>query len=189
MRQPVTADKLNVFMKALAATVNTASRIYFVGGATSVLFGWRTSTIDIDLIILPESDEILRSLPKIKEQLQVNIELASPGDFIPELPGWQERSRFIQQEGKLSFYHYDFYAQALAKIERGHKMDSQDVEHLIANGLVDRKRLLELFTMIEVQLYRYPAIDGPTFRRAVERVTGSHYPAVDERPSSGLPKT
>jgi len=179
MRQPVTADHLRVFMKALAVGVTTPSRIYLVGGATSVLLGWRTSTIDIDLKIIPESDEILRSLPELKERLQVNIELASPGDFIPELPGWQERSRFIQQEGKLAFYHYDFYAQALAKIERGHQMDSQDVHQLIANGLVDPKRLLELFFMIEDQLYRYPDLDRPTFRRAVERVSGVHH-SVDE---------
>ena len=179
MRQPVTADNLQVFMKALAAVVSTPSRIYLVGGATSVLLGWRTSTIDIDLKIIPESDEILRSLPPLKERLQVNIELASPGDFIPELPGWQERSRFIQQEGKLAFYHYDFYAQALAKIERGHRMDSLDVHQLIASGLVDPKRLLELFLMIEDQLYRYLALDAPAFRRAVERATAVHN-TVDE---------
>ena len=180
MRQPITADTLQVFMKALAAAVTTPSRIYLVGGATSVLFGWRTSTIDIDLKIVPESDEILRSLPQLKERLQVNIELASPDDFIPELPGWQERSLFIQQEGKLAFYHYDFYAQALAKIERGHQQDSQDVRQLIVNGLVDPKRLLELFSSIEDQLYRYLAIDGPTFRRAVERVSGRHDDLADE---------
>ena len=122
MRQQVTADKLQVFMKALAAAVTTPSRIYLVGGATSVLLGWRTSTIDIDLKIIPESDEILRSLPEFDVRRQVNMELASPDDFIPVLPGWQERSRFIQQEGKLAFYYYDFYAQALAKIERGHQI-------------------------------------------------------------------
>jgi hypothetical protein len=180
MRQPVTTETLSVFMKALAAGTNTASRVYLVGGATAVLLGWRTSTIDIDLKIIPESDEILRSLPQLKEQLQVNIELASPDDFIPELPGWQERSRFIQQEGKLAFYHYDFYAQALAKIERGHQLDARDVDQLIARGLVDPKRLLDLFLMIEDQLFRYPAIDGPIFHRAVERVSGTRHQPVDE---------
>ena len=39
--------------------------------------------------VVPETDEILRSLPKLKE-LHLNIELASPQDFIPELPGWEE---------------------------------------------------------------------------------------------------
>jgi hypothetical protein len=134
------------------------------------LLGWRTSTIDIDLKIIPESDEILRSLPRLKERLQVNIELASPDDFIPELPGWQERSRFVQQEGKLSFYHYDFYAQALAKIERGHRTDLDDVDHLIKEGLIEPQRLLELFSAIEGHLYRYPSLNAKTFRQAVERV-------------------
>lgn len=180
MRQPVTADTLNVFMKALAAGVSTASSIYLVGGATSVLFGWRTSTIDIDLKIIPESNEILRSLPRLKEQLHVNIELAAPDDFIPALPGWQERSRFIQQEGKLAFYHYDFYAQALAKIERGHQLDARDVDDLIANGLVEPKRLLDLFLQIQDQLFRYPAIDGPQFHRAVARVSETHDQPVDK---------
>lgn len=167
-------------MKALAAAATTASRIYLVGGATAVLLGWRTSTIDIDLKIVPESDELLKSLPDLKELLHLNIELASPGDFIPELPGWQERSRFIQQEGKLAFHHYDFYAQALAKIERGHQIDSQDVHQLIVRGLVDRQRLRELFFMIEDQLYLYPSLDRSAFRRSVERVTGTHSDSVDE---------
>ena len=180
MRQPLTADKLQVFMKALAASVTTPSRIYLVGGATAVLLGWRTSTIDIDLKIVPESDEILRRLPELKEQLHLNIELASPGDFIPELPGWQERSLFIQQEGKLAFYHYDFYAQALAKIERNHQIDSHDVHQLLSSGLVDPKRLRELFFTIEDQLYLYPSVDRSTFRRAVERVAGPPHDRVNE---------
>lgn len=170
MRQPLTSPLLQQFMEALGAAVTSPARIYVVGGATAILLGWRDSTIDIDLKIIPESDEILKSLPKLKERLQINIELASPDDFIPELPGWPERSRFIQQEGKLTFLHYDFYAQALAKIERGHALDLQDVRHMIQDGLVEPRRLLELFTAIEDQLYRYPALDAATFRRAVERV-------------------
>ena len=169
MREPITADNLQAFMKALAAAAKTPSQVYLVGGATSVLLGWRKSTIDVDLKIIPESDEILRSLPQLKEQLHINIELASPDDFIPELPGWQERSRFIRQEGKLSFYHYDFYAQALAKIERGHEFDLRDVENLIESDLVEPQRLLELFSSIEDQIYRYPAVNKSSFRRAVER--------------------
>jgi hypothetical protein len=144
------------------------------------LLGWRTSTIDIDLKIIPESDEILRRLPELKERLQLNIELASPGDFIPELPGWQERSLFIQQEGKLAFYHYDFYAQALAKIERGHQIDSRDVHQLISSGLVDPKRLRELFFKIEDRLYLHPSVDRSTFRLAVERIAETPRDPADE---------
>jgi len=90
MREPLTVESLELFIKALARSAKTASRIYLVGGASAVLLGWRVATIDIDLKIVPETDEILRSLPKLKEQLHLNIELASPQDFIPELPGWEE---------------------------------------------------------------------------------------------------
>ena len=173
MREPVTADSLQAFMKALAAAAKTPGRVFLVGGVSAVILGWRTSTIDIDLKIIPESDELLRSLPELKERLHINIELAAPDDFIPALPGWQERSRFIQQEGKLSFYHYDFYAQALAKIERGHEIDLKDVDSLIANALVEPARLLGLFSVIEDQIYQYPAINASAFRRAVERIVAN----------------
>lgn len=170
MREPLTADRLQSFMKELAAGAKTASQVYLVGGASAVLLGWRTSTIDVDLKIIPETDEILQSLPQIKERLHINIELASPADFIPELPGWQERSPSIQQQGKLAFYHYDFYAQALAKIERGFEKDREDVANLIESGLVKPERLAEMFSAIEDQIYRYPDLDRKKFRRAVERV-------------------
>jgi hypothetical protein len=180
MRQKVTAARLQDFMQALGAEVASQCRVFLTGGATSVLLGWRDSTIDVDLKMIPESDEILRNLPALKERLKMNIELASPDDFIPELPGWQERSRFIREERRLSFFHYDFYAQALAKIERGHRIDLEDVRKMILNGLVEPKRLLELFSAIEDQLYRYPAVDAASFRQAVERVV---------RETPGPPKT
>ena len=168
MRESLTVDSLNSFMQALAGTAGAPSRVYLVGGASAVLLGWRSSTIDLDLKLIPETDELLRSLPRLKEQLNINIELASPDDFIPPLPGWQERSQFIQQEGRLAFYHYDFYAQALAKIERRHERDIDDVERLFLSRLVVPDRLLDLFASIEDQIYRYPDLDARAFRRAVE---------------------
>jgi hypothetical protein len=170
MREKVTAARLQEFMKRLSETAAGPARIFLVGGATAVLLGWRETTIDIDLKIVAETDDVLRSVPELKERLQVNVELASPDDFIPELPGWQDRSLFIQQNGNLTYLHYDFYAQALAKIERGHETDLQDVHHMIHSALVDPTRLLEFFSEIEEDMYRYPAIDGKKFRAAVERI-------------------
>ncbi len=145
-------------------------RLYFTGGATAVLLGWRLSTIDVDIKMEPESDRLFRALPRIKDKLEVNIELAAPDQFIPEIPGWKERSPFITREGSLSFYHYDFYAQALSKIQRGHDQDLSDVREMIARGLVEREGLWRRFEQIEPQLYRYPAIDPKAFRRVVEVV-------------------
>jgi hypothetical protein len=170
MRERVDAARLQEFMKTLGSAVKEPARIFLVGGATAVLCGWRESTIDIDLKIISESDEILRKLPALKERLHVNVELASPDDFIPFLPSWEDRSRFIQQEGKLTFLHYDFYAQALAKIERGHQTDLLDVREMMKNRLIEPARLLELFSQIETELYKYPALNPRKFRSAVERV-------------------
>jgi hypothetical protein len=86
-----------------------------------------------------------------------------------ELP---ERSLLISTEGPLSFYHYDPYSQALAKIERGHVQDLEDVRQMLERGLIDRSSLLTLFEQIEPLLYRYPAIDPSSFRASVERAVG-----------------
>lgn len=173
MRQPVTAARVKEFMQALGSGVTSPTRIFLVGGATAVLLGWRDSTIDIDLKALPDRDDVLRQLSNLKERLEINIELASPDDFIPELPGWEDRSQFVRQEGKVTFLHYDFYAQALAKIERRHDSDLRDVHEMIRSNLVNPARLLDLFSEIEADIYKYPALDAPSFRREVERLVNS----------------
>lgn len=173
MRQRVSAQAVEKFMKAIGRSGKKNARIYFVGGATAVLLGWRETTIDIDLKLVPEVNEILKILPQLKEQLEINVELASPDDFIPPLPGWQERSGFITREGEIDFFHYDFYAQALAKIERGHSTDILDVREMIQRGLIEPSRLLEFFSRIEDQLYKYPAIDAKSFRMAVQQFVKS----------------
>jgi hypothetical protein len=174
MRQKVSADRLEKFMKAVGRAGKKNARVYLVGGATAVLLGWRETTIDIDIKIVPEIDEVLRALPDLKEDLQLNVELASRDDFIPPLPGWEERSTYITKEGPIEFFHYDFYAQALAKIERGHSTDMLDVRQMIESGLIEPSRLLELFTRIQDRLYKYPAIDAESFRTAVEEFLKEH---------------
>jgi hypothetical protein len=173
MRKVSDAQRIRRFMRAFGAEAVSDARVYFTGGATAVLLGWRDSTIDIDLRIFPESDQLFRALPNLKETLEINVELACPADFIPELPGWEDRSLFIAREGRLSFFHYDLYSQALAKIERSHQQDLQDVRELIRGKWVEPPRARGYFDAIEPQLYRYPAIDPPSFRRRVEQILGA----------------
>ena len=154
-------------MRALGAEARAETRVYFTGGATAVLHGWRQSTIDVDIRMDPDSDALLRVIPRLKDELHINVELASPDHFIPVRPDWQERSPFIDRHGLVAFHHFDLYAQALSKIERGHAQDVSDVEEMLRRGLVERARLLEYFDAIEPWLYRYPAIDPYTFRQAV----------------------
>lgn len=143
--------------------------MFLTGGATAVLLGWRESTVDADVLFEPERDSLYRALPRLKEELQINVEIASPAHFIPELPGWRERSLFIAREGQLALYHYDPYSQALAKIERGHAKDLADVDELLVRGLVEPSRLRELFEAIEPRFHRYPAIDPASFRRRLDQ--------------------
>jgi hypothetical protein len=129
--------------------------------------------VDIDIRIVPENDRILRAIPNLKETLHVNVELASPLDFLPPLPGWEERSPFITREGQLSFHHFDFYSQALSKLERGHRKDLNDVRMMVSNSLVEPPRLQTLFAAIEDQLYRFPAVDPRSLRALVDQLADS----------------
>jgi len=135
-----------------------------------VLLGWRESTIDIDLKLVPDSTPILRAVPALKEELEINVELASPDLFIPVPPRWEDRSPWEATEGMLVVRHFDLTAQAVAKLERGHARDLEDVQAMLDRGLVDRHGLLAFLDAIEDELYRFPAIDPPSFRRAVEGV-------------------
>jgi hypothetical protein len=168
MRRPVDEARVREFLRALGAEAREETHLYLTGGTTAVLFGWRASTVDLDIKMVPERDSLFRAIPALKEKLEVNVEIASPADFIPELPGWQERSRFIVREGKIDSFHYDFYSQALSKLQRGHAKDREDVREMVARNLVTAEKALQHFGAIESQLYRFPAIDPPSFRRRVE---------------------
>jgi hypothetical protein len=170
MRQRVDRERLEQFLHLLAANVGQPVKIYLTGGATAILLGWRDATIDIDLQVIPEDDRILRAIPTLKEQLNINVELASPADFIPEVPGWETRSRFIMQVRTVAVYHYDFYAQALSKIERFHERDITDVKQMLKLRLIEPDRLRELFEQIVPSLYRFPAISPKAFRQSLESI-------------------
>ncbi len=172
MRELADADRVRAFMRAAGAAARREGVCYLTGGATAVLLGWRATTIDVDVALEPEQDELLRELPRIKNELGVNVELASPGDFIPLPAEWEGRSISVGREGVLTFAHFDPYSQALAKLERGHAHDLEDVAAMQRLGLIEPTRLQELFEEIEPELYRFPAIDPAGFRVSVAAVAG-----------------
>ena len=174
MRELADAERLERFLTALARAARAPANVYLTGGATALLLGWRPTTVDVDLKLVPDSDELLRAIARLKDELQVNVELAAPDQFLPALPGWRERSVFISRKDPLSFFHYDFYAQALAKIERGVAKDRLDADSMHAAGLIDEERLLDLFHAIEPELYKFPAVDAKDLRRRVEEWVAAH---------------
>ena len=148
-REPSNSHKVHDFMQFLGAHAR-GGRVYLTGGASAVIVGWRDLTVDVDLKLDPEPSGAFACIARDKEVLDMNVELAAPEDFIPALPDWRERSEFIPRHDTTDFFHYDFYAQALAKIARGYGPDRSDVE------------------AIEPGLERYPAIDPIRFREKVD---------------------
>jgi hypothetical protein len=169
MRAETNKARLERFMAELGSRVSGEGRIYLVGGATSVWYGWREMTIDVDIKPDPEPSGLFEAIALLKDSLDINVELAAPDQFIPSVPGWRERSPFIARHGQIEFYHYDPYGQTLAKLQRGHDRDLGDARCFVRDGLVKLDRLRGSFKQIEPQLIRYPGVDAGTFRRAVER--------------------
>jgi len=174
MRAPVTVEKIHRFMERLGRAVRGEGRVYFTGGVSALLTGWRETTVDIDVHPEPEPAGFFEALPELKESLDVNVELAAPFHFIPALQGWRERSPFIQRHGRIDFFHCDFYSQALGKLERGHARDFLDVEQMTARGLVVPAELARHFDGVKPLLIRYPAVDADAFARRVTKYMEGH---------------
>jgi len=167
MRSHTTKERIESLMRSLGTSVTSEGCIYFTGGVSAVLMGWREMTIDVDLKAEPEPKGFFECLPRLKDRLDINIELASPDQFVPALPGWQARSPFIAHHGHLDFRHYDFYGQALSKVERDHPRDRLDVSSMIRDGLVIPERLIGFFEEVEPFLIRYPSIDGAALKMRI----------------------
>ena len=169
MRRLADAERLRRFLKELARDADGETDVYLTGGATAVLLGWRESTVDADILIVPDRDSLYRAIPRIKEELQLNVEIASPADFIPELPGWRERSLFMAREGRVTYRHYDPYAQLLSKVVRGFSRDLEDARMFLRSGMVDAERFRSLVKSIPEPAYaKYPAIARQAVADAVE---------------------
>ena len=168
----LTKEKLLDFLVRLGASARTPGACFITGGGSAILLGWRETTIDVDLKFDPEPAGVFDAIPVLKRELSINVELASPADFIPPLTGWRERSRSIGEYGKLAVYHYDFLSQALSKLERGHAKDLLDVSEMLRRALVTPADLLSHTQAIRPQLKRYPAVDEESFMSRVKEFLG-----------------
>lgn len=174
MRDPVDKEKVLRLLEELGNHCRGAGVVYLTGGGSAVLLGWRQTTIDVDLKFSPEPEGIFDVIPGLKTSQNVNIEMAAPDDFVPALPGWRERSRWIGTFNSVDFFHFDFYTQALSKLERDHAKDRTDVAAMVDCGLVDPPKLLELYDQLTPdQINRYPAIEPESVRAAIVRLQGT----------------
>ena len=121
-RPPATRERVIYFLGALGDRFKKPGRTYLVGGTTIVMEGLRNQSVDIDLtyqIDDHDHDEFLKSIRELNDQLNVNVEEASPEDFIPLPSGSFDRAVYIGRFGQLDVYHFDFYSTVLSKIARG----------------------------------------------------------------------
>lgn len=167
MRKPADPAKVRRLMRELGRGARGPGRIYLIGGASALLEGWRSTTVDIDIKLDPEPAGIFEAIGRLKNELDVNIELVSPDQFLPLLHDWKSRSRFVARHGEVEFYHYDFRAQALTKLARGYQRDLGDVGAMLERGLVTRDELSAALDAIRPDLIRYPALDAEAFERRV----------------------
>ncbi len=156
-------------MKELARSApgRRSYRVLLLGGTTAVYEGWRASTIDADLHA--DRDEVFRDIQAIKERLELNVEFVRPEDFVPALAGTEGRHIFLEAVGRVSFYHYDPYAQLLSKVVRGFRRDLEDAEQFLATGLVDPSEFRALVRRIpEPAFARYPSLSRHAILEAVD---------------------
>lgn len=149
MRADADRARVRRLLRELGRHGRSGDRIYVSGGTSAIEIGWREFTQDVDVRIESEDDEpLLRAIAALKDHLDLNVELASPLDFLPEPAGWRERSPYIGRYG--------------------------NVEAMLARGLTSVEAINSTFTAVEPGLYRFPAIDARGLGEPVESFAREH---------------
>ena len=151
LRQAVNRERITLFLREVGERYRQPARLYLVGGTSLVYEGYRQRTLDIDLVIEVSADshgELIRALQEIRLSLDMNVEEASPGDFIPLPAGFESRHEYIGRFGQVDVFHFDFYSTALSKIERGRQQDLTDVVTLLNNDRIEWGRLEAMYREI-----------------------------------------
>jgi hypothetical protein len=168
MRSPVTRDRIERVLSELGRRYRGEGRMYLVGGTQMVFMGFRRQTEDIDYAAQLTGDhgEFVSILRSLIHELDISIEPAWPGDFIPLPHGWGDRSPYVGRYGRIDVFTLDPISTALAKIERGSSKDINDALALVHSGLVALSDLIPAFDEIYPRLEREALrADPDDFRR------------------------
>jgi hypothetical protein len=69
VRRPLDPDRLRQVLEALGRGCRGPGTVYLTGGATALLHGWRSATVDLDLKLDPEPPGAFTAIARIKEEL------------------------------------------------------------------------------------------------------------------------
>jgi len=131
MRQRVGRQDIEQFLIQLGRT-GQPGRLYVTGGAALVHKGIRPGeTLDIDIQITVDPANLSTQVARLKQQLNMNIEFASPGDFMPLPAQWEARSAFIRRYGQIDAFYFDWYSIALSNRP---EVDKGVIAILLASG-------------------------------------------------------
>jgi hypothetical protein len=157
LRPNVDRARIHSFLTELGRAFRRPARLYLVGGTTLVYEGLREITLDIDYALEIDNavhGDFMETLARLKHRLAVNVEEASPGDFIPLPPDWRDRLKFIGQFGQIEVFHFDPVSTALSKLARGYEHDLADVRTLITAGYFSPADLATAWNDVRTQLPR-----------------------------------
>ncbi len=154
MRPKVDKARVEDFLKNLGRNFRKAGRLYLVGGAALVHSGVRPgSTVDIVIEISGENEgEMIDAIQRLIQQMNINIEFASPRDFMPLPKHWLTQSRYIGRYGTVDVFYFDFYSIALSKMQRGSDLDLNDVKLLLQQGMITLEGLDQAYKEVFAQL-------------------------------------
>ena len=144
MRQHVGQREIEQFLIEVGRT-RRPGRLYLTGGAALVHRGIRLGqTLDIDIQITIDPANLTTEIAQLKHKLNMNIEFASPGDFMPLPTQWEVRSHFIKRYNQVDAFYFDWYSIALSKMQRANQRDILDVQSLVRQGYVKVTELDQL---------------------------------------------
>lgn len=174
MRPNVGKSQIEDFLKNLGRAFRKQGRLYLVGGAALVHLGVRTgSTDDIDIEIRSANeDEMSESIRRLKDSMKVNVEFASPGDFIPIPSQWETNAKYVGRYGSIDVFYFDFYSIALSKIERGSTKDINDVKLLIQHSSITLQELDNAYNEV------LPRVGKRPYNRIDPQKFVAHYTSV-----------
>lgn len=174
MRPNVDKGQIENFLKSLGRTFRKTGRLYLVGGAALVHAGLRpgsTQDIDVEVRSVAE-DEMLDSIRQLKDAMNINIEFASPGDFIPLPSQWETNAQYVGRYGAIDVFYFDFYSIALSKIQRGNSRDINDVKLLLQQNVITLEGLDAAYNEI------LPRVGKGPYNKLDPRQFSAHYTAL-----------
>lgn len=167
MRPSVDKTAIESFLTQLGRDFRKPGHLYLMEDAALVHLRIRPGfTQDIDIQVSGANEgELIVAIQRLIQRMQINVEFASPGDFIPLPSQWETHAQYVGRYGSIDVFYFDFYSIALSKIERGNTRDIADVRLLVQKGIITLDELDAAYQQVLTQLGkgRYPRITPERF--------------------------